>query len=144
MALKSVLTAIVVIVGFSLFFIKVKRLVLLMQTVQGEASIRLNRIPERIKVLVTDVLLQSNVRRKRWPGWAHTLIFFGFLAVQPHSLELMIRGVFPGFHVADIAPRLYGIYLFVADILAFLVLIGLGYALYRRLFVRPRYLTDGI
>jgi Fe-S oxidoreductase len=144
LALKSVLTAIVVIVGFSLFFIKVKRLVLLMQTVQGEASIRLNRIPERIKVLVTDVLLQSNVRRKRWPGWAHTLIFFGFLAVQPHSLELMIRGVFPGFHVADIAPRLYGIYLFVADILAFLVLIGLGYALYRRLFVRPRYLTDGI
>ena len=144
LALKSALMAIVVIAGFSLFIIKVKRLVLLMQRVQGKASITLNRIPERIKVLITDVLLQSNVRRKRWPGWAHTLIFFGFLAVQPHSLEWMIRGVFPGFHVADIAPRLFGIYLFVADILAFLVLIGLGYALFRRLIVKPSYLTDGI
>jgi len=144
LAIKSVLMAAVIIAGFTLFFIKVKRLGLLMKRVEGESSFMLNRIPERIKVLATDVLLQSNVRKKRWPGWAHTLIFFGFLAVQPHSLELMIRGVFPGFHAADMAPRLFGIYLFVSDILAFLVLFGLGYALYRRLVVRPRYLTDGI
>jgi Fe-S oxidoreductase len=45
--------------------------------------------------------------------------------------------------VAPWIPGLYGAYLFVADILAFLVLIGLGYALYRRLFLRPKYLTDG-
>ena len=61
------------------------------------------------------------------------LIFFGFLAVQPHSLELMLRGVFPGAHVAEAIPRVYGAYLFVADIMGFLVLAGLGYALYRRL-----------
>jgi len=46
--------------------------------------------------------------------------------------------------VADVIPRLYGAYIFVADILAFPVLIGLGYALYRRLFVKPKYLTDGL
>jgi Fe-S oxidoreductase len=34
--------------------------------------------------------------------------------------------------------------MFVADILAFPVLVGLGYALYRRLFVKPKYLTDGL
>ena len=95
-------------------------------------------------MLFTDILVQSNVRRKTMPGWANTLIFFGFLAVQPHSLELMIRGVFPGFHVAPWIPGLYGAYLFVADILAVLVLIGLGYALYRRLFIKPGYLTDGL
>jgi Fe-S oxidoreductase len=72
------------------------------------------------------------------------LIFFGFLAVQPHSLELMIRGVFPGFHPAAWIPGLYGAYIFVTDILAFLVLFGLGYALYRRLFIKPKYLTDGL
>jgi Fe-S oxidoreductase len=95
-------------------------------------------------VLLTDVVGQTNVRRKSWPGWAHTLIFFGFLAVQPHSLELLIRGVFPAFHVGPAIPALYGAYLFVADILAFPVLIGLGYALYRRLFLKPKYLTDGL
>jgi len=77
------------------------------------------------------------------PGVSHMLIFFGFLAVQPHSLESMLRGVFPGAHVAEAIPRVYGAYLFVADILGFLVLAGLGYALYRRLVLRPVYLTNG-
>ena len=78
------------------------------------------------------------------PGLAHTLIFFGFLAVQPHSVELMINGVCPAFHVANIMPGLYGVYLFVADILAFPVLVGLGYAIYRRVVVQPAYLTNGL
>ena len=135
--------AIALVAGFSLFFFKVNRLVSLMQAVQGRVVFKLDRIFDRIKVLFTDVLGQSNVRRKRIPGLAHSLIFFGFLAVQPHSLELMIRGVFPGFHPAVWIPGLYGAYIFVADILAFLVLFGLGYALYRRLFIKPKYLTDG-
>ena len=142
--IKSILMAVALIGGFGLFFIRVKELVLIMQRVQGELQFELNRIPERIKLLFTDILGQSNVRRKPAPGWAHTLIFFGFLAVQPHSLELMIRGVFPGFHVAPWIPELYGAYLFIADILAFFVLIGLGYALYRRLFIKPQYLTDAL
>ncbi len=136
--------AIALVTGFSLFFFKVNRLVSLMKAVQGEAAFKLDRISERIKVLITDVLGQSNVRRKLLPGLAHTLIFFGFLAVQPHSLELMIRGVFPGFHPTAWIPGFYGAYIFVADILAFLVLFGLGYALYRRLFIKPKYLTDGL
>jgi len=142
--IKSIVMAAALVGGFGLFFIRVKDLVLIMQSVQGESKFEVNRIPERIKLLFTDVLAQTNVRRKSGPGWAHTLIFFGFLAVQPHSLELMIRGVFPGFHVASWIPGLYGAYFFAADILAFLALIGLGYALYRRLFLKPAYLTDGL
>jgi len=142
--IKSFLVAIAIVAAFSLFFSRVKRLFSLMRGVQGNAAFKLDRIGERVKVLFTDVLGQSNVRRKHLPGLAHSLIFFGFLAVQPHSLELMIRGVFPAFYVADVIPRLYGAYFFVADILAFLVLIGLGYALYRRLVVKPKYLTDGL
>ena len=142
--IKSIVMAAALVGGFGLFFIRVKDLVQIMQSVQGESTFKLNRIPERFMVLITDILGQSNVRRKSMPGWAHTLIFFGFLAVQPHSLELMIQGVFPGFHVGAWIPGLYGAYLYVADILAFLVLIGLGYALYRRLFLKPGYLTDGL
>jgi len=142
--IKSVLMAIAIVGAFGLFFIRVKHLILLMRSVAGDAAFKLDRIGERVKVLFTDVLGQSNVRRKLLPGWAHTLIFFGFLAVQPHSLELMIQGVFPAFHVAHVFPALYGAYIFVADILAFPVLVGLGYALYRRLFIKPDYLTDGL
>jgi Fe-S oxidoreductase len=142
--IKSILMAIAIVGAFGLFFTRVKHLLLLMRSVQGDAAFKLDRIGERVKVLLTDVVGQTNVRRKSRPGWAHTLIFFGFLAVQPHSLELMIRGVFPSFHVGPLIPPLYGAYMFVADILAFPVLVGLGYALYRRLFIKPQYLTDGL
>ena len=142
--IKSVLMAIAIVAAFGLFFTRVKHLFLLMRSVQGDAAFKLDRIGERVKVLFTDVLGQSNVRRNPMPGWAHTLIFFGFLAIQPHSLELMIQGVFPAFHVAYLIPALYGAYIFLADILAFPVLVGLGYALYRRLFIKPDYLTDGL
>ncbi len=141
---KSFLMAAFLITGFSLFFIRVRHLVRLMMAVKGEVTLQFDHIPKRIKTLLTDVVGQSNVRRKFLPGMAHTLIFFGFLAVQPHSLELMIQGIFPGFHVSHLAPGIYGAYLLLADTLAVFVLLGLGYALYRRLIEKPEYLTNGL
>ena len=144
LVIKSIAMALAIIAAFSLFFIRIKHLLGLMQAVGGKPRVRLDRIAERIKVVFTDVLGQSNVRRKPMPGLAHMLIFFGFLAIQPHSLELMINGVVPVFDVSRWIPGLYGAYLFVADILAFLVIFGLAYALYRRLIIRPKYLTNGL
>jgi Fe-S oxidoreductase len=130
--------------AFGFFTLRVRHLYRLMRAVEGKAEFKIDRVGRRIKVLFTDVLGQSNVRRKPWIGTAHTLIFFGFLAVQPHSLELMIKGICPAFEVSHWVPDIYGAYLFVADILAVLVLVGLGYALYRRLLVRPKHLTMGM
>jgi Fe-S oxidoreductase len=130
--------------AFGLFFIRARHLLRLMKTVQGRTQVQLDRIAERIRVLFTDVLGQSNVRRKAAPGTAHMLIFFGFLAIQPHSLELMINGVCPAFELSRWISGLYGVYLFVTDILAFLVIAGLAYALYRRLVIKPKYLTAGL
>jgi len=124
--MKAILMAALLLGGFGYFFYKVKHLVLLMDSVQGKRGYAPDRLGERIKVLFVDILGQKNVRRKMMPGLAHTLIFFGFLAVQPHSLQMMIQGVFPGFSVAYFAPSFFQLYLQIADILAFLVLIGLG------------------
>ena len=129
--------------AFAIFGVRVKRLLALMKAVDGKTDLTADRLGERLRVIVKDVLGQANVRRKKGPGIAHTMIFFGFLAVQPHSLELMVQGVLPFFHVGDVLPGLYRGYLFVADILAFLVLGGLGYALFRRAILAPDYLTDG-
>ena len=141
---KSIGMAVAIIVAFGLFFIRVRYLFGLLKAAEGKIPFHLDRIPKRIKVIITDVLGQSNVRRKPIPGLAHMLIFFGFLAIQPHSVGLMINGVIPGFDVAHWIPGLYGVYLFVADILAFLVIFGLAYALYRRLVIKPKYLTNGL
>ncbi len=140
---KSVLMLVALFGAFGYFFIKVKKLYKIMMAVDGEPKPVIDRVGKRIKVIFTDILGQTNVRRKLLPGFAHTLIFFGFLAIQPHSLELMIRGVIPSFEIGHIFPQLYSAYLFVADILAVFVLVGLAYALYRRLMVKPDYLTMG-
>jgi Fe-S oxidoreductase len=144
LTVKSILTAAAVSAAFGVFFARARRLILLMRRVQGRSNAAPDRLGERVKVLLSDVLGQSNVRRQRLPGLAHTFIFFGFLAIQPHSLELMVRGVFPGVQVYELAPGLFAGYLFIADILAFSVLFGLAYGLYRRLVVRPATLTDGL
>jgi hypothetical protein len=55
----------------------------------------------------------------------------------------MMKGVCPAFEVGLWLPDIYGGYLFAADILATLVLVGFVYAIYRRVFLRPAYLTLG-
>lgn len=140
---KSSLMLMALVGAFSYFFLRVRRLYRLMMAVEGTTDFKLNQVTERIGVLFKDVLGQANVRRKKLPGIAHTLIFFGFLAVQPHSLELMIKGVCPVFEPGNWIPGLYSSYLFAADILASLVLVGFAYAIYRRFILKPRYLTLG-
>ena len=142
--IKAILMAALLAAGVGVFFIRVRKLVLLMLSVKGKIEFKPDRIQERIKVLFTDILGQSNVRRKRIPGLAHMLIFFGFLAVQPHSIELMVQGIFHDFSVAHYLPNLFGLYLKLADTLAFFVLIGLGFGLYRRIILKPDYLTNGM
>ncbi len=141
--LKSVLMFIALIGAFGYFFTKVTRLYKIMMAVDGEPIPFVDKVGVRIKILFTDVLGQTNVRRKLLPGLAHTLIFFGFLAIQPHSLELMVKGVIPVFDIGHSLGGLYRFYLFAADILGFFVLVGFVYALYRRLVIKPDYLTMG-
>lgn len=140
---KSVLMLAALTGAFGCFLRRVSRLYKLMMAVAGEPKPSLDRVRERIGVLFTDVLGQANVLRKSGPGIAHALIFYGFLAIQPHSLELMVNGVLPMVHPGSFFPGIYRAYLFLADILAFLVLIGFVYALYRRTVVKPSYLTRG-
>lgn len=141
---KAILMAGLLLGAGGYFFYRVRYLFILMNSVEGERTYTPDRVGERLKVLLTDIIGQSNVRRKLMPGLAHTLIFFGFLAVQPHSFEMMLEGVFPGFSAAHLLPGLFTLYLQIADILAFLVLMGLGYGLYRRTVLKPDYLTNGM
>jgi len=141
---KTLLMLIALAGAFGYFLKKVTTLYKIMMAVDGEPKPFLDKVAQRVKIVFTDVLGQANVRRKFAPGMAHSLIFFGFLAIQPHSLELMIQGVVPAFNLGHaLPPGLYKSYLFVADILGFLVLVGFAYALYRRLVIKPDYLTMG-
>jgi Fe-S oxidoreductase len=142
--IKSILVALGLVGSFGYFFIQFRHLIHLMTTVSGHKNFPLDRLSKRLKIFFKEVLLQSSVREKPLPGLAHTLIFFGFLAVLPHTIELMIAGIFPGFSFAILVPGIYALYAFLADILALLTLLGLTYCVYRRVIIKPKYLTNGL
>jgi Fe-S oxidoreductase len=142
--IKSILIVLGLLASFGFFFIRSRRLIQLMTRVEGSHQFKLDRLPDRLKIFFTEVLLQSRVREKRFPGLAHTFIFLGFIVILPHTIEVMIAGIFPGFSFARLVPALYGYYAVLADILALLVLVGLAYCVFRRLIFRPKYLTDGL
>ncbi len=141
--IKSIIVLAALVGAFGLFFVRIRRLWQIMISVKGKTDFVLDRTAERLKESFLDIIGQRNVRRKKGAGWAHTLVFFGFIAVQPHSIELMIRGVWHPFEAGKVIPGIYTVYLYIADILAALVLAGLAYALYRRTVVKPAYLTRG-
>lgn len=148
---KSIVVVLLSATAVTLFAIRVRHLLGLMRAVQGKAAPALDRIGLRLRKLFTEVFLQTRVRRSLMPGLAHLAIFYGFLAVQVHSSELFLEGIIPAKQVTDITfsygtwfPRLYKLYVAIADILAFGVLLGLGYGLYRRTFIRPKNLTNGL
>jgi len=120
--IKSILVALGLVGSFGYFSIQSRRLIHLMTTVSGQKNFALDRLSERLKILFKEVLLQSRVRQKPLPGLAHTLIFFGFIAVLPHTIELIIAGIFPGISFAILVPGIYALYAFFADILALLTL----------------------
>lgn len=143
MTIKSILVALGFVGSVGFFFIRARHLIQLMTNTAGSTHISLDPLSKRIKIFLTEILLQSRVREKRLPGLAHTLIFFGFIAVFPHTIDLMANGIFPGFSFASRMPGIYARYIFLADILALLTLFGLAYCLYRRVFEKPKYLTNG-
>lgn len=146
---KQLFVTIFIVTAFSFFADRVRRLLAIMRNVKGTTPVPLPNLAEhggvakRTRILFSDVLGQANVRRKPGVGFAHMAIFFGFLLIQPHSLELMIRGVIPSFSFHAFAPELYTGFMAVADVAGFLCLLGFCYILYRRLVEKPPYLPQG-
>ena len=140
LTIKALLMSVLIIGAFTFFFFKLHRLWMLMKAVQGTGPKLPTDWKARIPLFFSDIVGQRNVRRKWGIGLAHTAIFFGFLAVQPHSLDAMISSMIPGFANLALMPTLWNIYLSIADVLAFFTIIGFAYVAYRRLAEKPFYL----
>jgi Fe-S oxidoreductase len=105
---------------------------------RGRAEVRTDRIGRRIGIFLSEVLGQSKVRQRLTAGWAHALIFWGFLAFVVSTLNLLERLAMGGrgFLVGPAAP-----FLFVVDVFAALIVVGCVVLAARRYVVRPSYLT---
>ena len=87
-------------------------------------------IPKRIGMVLTYFLGQKKLFKELRPGVMHAVIFWGFLVLLVRSLYLI-------FYAYDDDLVMLPAYAFFKDLTELVVLVMLGYAVYRRLVVKP-------
>jgi Fe-S oxidoreductase len=142
-SLKPFLVLLAVAGAFTYFTLRARILLEMLLAVTKPDKSRFDRIPTRIGVLIKDVLLQSNVRRKFGPGIAHSLIFWGFIGITIGTVEMIVSGIYHPLTLDLLGTHVRSGYDFMGDILSLGVLAGVGYGFFRRLVLRPKYLTNG-
>jgi Fe-S oxidoreductase/nitrate reductase gamma subunit len=105
----------------------------------GKPEIRWDKMPERIKSLIVNGLLQIKTWKDPYPGIMHGLIFFGFFV-------LLFGAVFDAgeFHITEplfnwsfLRGNFYLGFSFLMDLFGLLVLIGIFMAIDRRYVTKP-------
>ncbi|UCH21851.1 MAG: 4Fe-4S dicluster domain-containing protein [Deltaproteobacteria bacterium] len=94
-----------------------------------------------IKVFILDVLLQLRILRENYLRWLmHMLIFWGFmLLVLMHALEGSISEPLFSDYYSTVNP-----YMFLRDLFGFMVIVGIGIAIYRRFILKVPRLSSTI
>jgi Fe-S oxidoreductase len=125
-------------VGSGLFARDAFRLFRIMRL--GQPASRTDQLGARTSAWLQHVLAQGRLLTRTYPGVMHSLIFWGFLVITLSTIEMFGRGLLgPWFGIPLLSDS--GFFLFLLDTFQALVLIGIGMALYRRIFVKPWYLN---
>jgi Fe-S oxidoreductase len=134
----QVLLLLVIVVGVGLFLRDSSRLFRMLRL--GGPSKRTDHVWERTRGWLIHVMGQARLLTRTYPGIMHALIFWGFVVITLGTIEMVGRGLFGrGFGIPFLSDS--GLFLFLIDLFQLLVLVGIGMALYRRIAVKPWYLT---
>jgi Fe-S oxidoreductase len=109
----------------------------------GKLVNRFDRIPERIAAVLRYAFAQEKMGYYQPAGWAHKLIFIGFLVLLARTLVLWGRGFDPSWNLLVLGPTqpLGKVYEFAKDIVAVLVLVGVSVFLYYRTINKQKRMT---
>lgn len=119
-----------------------KRFLVLFRLLQAQTG----KVPEikdigaRIQTAIVNVLGQKAVLRDRWIGIAHTAIFWGFIVISFGTVEQFLMTLYSGASFEFIGAGPYSLFIFAQDFFTLFVLLGVLFAAYRRLVVRPKHL----
>ena len=104
----------------------------------GQPDKRFGHLPKRIGGALTKVFLQRcTLKNERiWTGFIHLFIFYGALTFDTMSVNHILEGYLPGFHIfGNSGFALF--FSFIVDLFAVLVLIAVIYMSVRRYIIRP-------
>jgi len=105
----------------------------------GGPENRLDRVPERVKLVAKHALGQARTLSQAYPGVMHAIMFWGFLALFMGTVLATIDYdiTLPLFGVKLLRGSFYLFYETVLDLFGLFFVIGLGMAVWRRFVVRP-------
>ena len=98
----------------------------------GQSEDRFDRLGERFKHTLVYAFGQKKMFDDPFAGLYHLLIFYGFLVVSLRTVTMVIEGLFAGWELPLLHTPVGHAYLFSKDIFELLVLVGLGFAVWRR------------
>ncbi|MGB2987224.1 MAG: (Fe-S)-binding protein [Phycisphaerae bacterium] len=137
--MNPIVMALFLVVGWGLFAYSAWRRWKLMMV--GAAEDRWDQPAKRLRVVWTYAIKQIRMRRYPLAGYAHMLIFFGFLVLLLRSLMLWGRGFDESFSfwIFGLEQVLGRIYSLLKDVFAVLVILGALVFVYYRMIARlPR------
>ena len=107
---------------------------------------RSDQIGRRIGAVLTYVCAQKRMPRYFFAGWAHILVFFGFVVLLLNSIMLWVRGYVTGgpaynLWIFGVNQPLGILYAFLRDIFIVLVILGVLIFYYNRIVARLKRLT---
>lgn len=133
--------------GFGLFAVTCARRWRLLFAGATRQPPRLTNLRERLVRVLSEGFLQSRLRQYTWAGWAHSLVFVGFIVLLARTLLLWGRGFDPGFDLWILGRTpgqhltLGEFYNFLKDCCSALVLAAVAYFIVKRVVWRPKRLT---
>lgn len=105
---------------------------------KGKPEDRSDQIGRRIGLFFTEVIGQTRVRERLTAGWAHALIFWGFIAFAVSTLDLMWRLLFGQEGFLD---GVLGFWPPVVDAFGYAIVLAVVVLAVRRFVIRPPALT---
>lgn len=136
--IEKIIFTIVLLGGLSLFvYGAVSRFKLILEAQPDNVK---DKVGERIKSFVLNVLLQKKLFKQPLRGLMHLFIFYGFIVYSITTINQMIEGFVDGFHIPVLLdpnwPAVANTYAFLLDLFTLLVIVGLIYFAWRRYITR--------
>ncbi len=103
----------------------------------GRPLDRSDRPPERIKGVLVHVFGQPRMLRDPGPGLMHLAIFWAFVVLLATTGNYLTNGLVEAVIGFPFGGLLWGMVLAAANLIIAAALLGIGYALWRRVFARP-------
>ncbi len=135
MSLQSILFAIILLASFINFGLNIRRLISYLKI--GKPTSRTDNPVQRVKNVLSVAFGHTKLLREPLAGIMHLFIFWGFVILLLAIVESIGEGLMPGFSLSFLG-FLYKPIVFVQDLIAFLVVVSIGIALYRRFISKPK------